>query len=369
MSGISTFEEHEYIRLMSQKDELSADPRKPQLGAEVEALVRKAREAALLALHTYNTPMTVFRTEGFSVLMVIAWTALFHAIFARRGTRCFYVDKITGQPVTIDGDNKAWELGECAAQFYAGARSPARSNLEFFIKLRNKIEHRYVPAIDPHVAGECQALLLNFDELLTNEFGMYFALRESLAMPLQTATTRTVGQAHALKKLQAQHFDEVKGFIDGFRATLPSEIQNDQKYAFRVFFVPRVGNHAGSSDLAVEFVKFDPSKADDMAAVNKQIIAVRDRQVPVVSAGMLKPSQVVAAVATKLGKTFKLHHHRQAWMKYGVRKPGKFDPGGCDARYCVPDEPHQDYVYTMAWVDFLIAKLADENEYQSLIDF
>lgn len=51
----------------------------PRLPAEVRANVQKAREAGLLAVETYNRPATVFRSAGFIVLMVVAWTALFHA--------------------------------------------------------------------------------------------------------------------------------------------------------------------------------------------------------------------------------------------------------------------------------------------------
>jgi len=31
--------------------------------------------------------------------------------------------------------------------------------------LRNKIEHRSMPQLDPSIFGECQAMLLNFDEM------------------------------------------------------------------------------------------------------------------------------------------------------------------------------------------------------------
>ncbi|MGI6627841.1 MAG: hypothetical protein ACOX4K_05790 [Bacillota bacterium] len=46
MNGISDYAEDEYCRLMSQKDSLSNDPKKPSLSLEVEKLVVKAREAA-----------------------------------------------------------------------------------------------------------------------------------------------------------------------------------------------------------------------------------------------------------------------------------------------------------------------------------
>src|ERR1035438_10336910 len=66
-------------------------PRKMPI--EADANLRKAREAALLAVETYNRPGASFRTAGFLVLMVVAWTALFHAIFAKRKVKPYYRQK------------------------------------------------------------------------------------------------------------------------------------------------------------------------------------------------------------------------------------------------------------------------------------
>ena len=82
------------------------------MAPDVEALVTKAREATLLALDIYNRPATVFRSEGFLVMMVIAWTSILHAIFERDGVDYFHKDA-DDNPVLVDGDKKAWEIMEC----------------------------------------------------------------------------------------------------------------------------------------------------------------------------------------------------------------------------------------------------------------
>jgi hypothetical protein len=350
---------------MSQNVGVSADPKKPQLAPDVEALVRKARESALLALQLYNCPTTVFRTEGFSVLMVIAWTSLFHAVFERRQVFHFYTEP-DGAPKLVDGDKKAWELSECMSQFWGGADHAVRKNLEFFIRLRNRIEHRFVPALDPHVAGECQSLLLNFDEMLVREFGSYYAIRESLAVPLQTANLRTEAQSEALRRLQARHFQDIRAFVDAYRDGLAPEIYSDPKYSFRVYLVPKTGNHRSSSDAAIEFIKWDPDRADELEGLQRQIALVKERQVPVSNANLLNPTQVVEAVAARLGRRFTTHHHQLAWKRYRVR-PSKFDPNGCDTKFCVADPRHKDYGYTRAWVDLLVERLADQAEYEALL--
>lgn len=368
-AGVSAYTKESFLRLMSQRNDLSADPQKPTLKPEVECLLRKARESALLALQIYNNPTIAFRTEGFSVMMVIAWTALFHAIFEKRGQSYCYTDPATGKPQTRDGDMKAWELSECLNQFYGGTTSPIRTNLTFFIRLRNKIEHRFVPEIDPTVAGECQSLLLNFDELLVAEFGTYFAIRESLAIPLQTAHVRVDPTLTALKKLQARHFEEVNAFVADFRASLPPEILGDQKFRFNVFLIPKLANHAGTAH-PIDFVQVTPENEGELAQLNKKIVAIKDRHVAVANAGLLKASDVVSQVGRRLGQPFNMAHHVRAWRRYGARRPlaknGKVTCDGCNTHHCIPDPLHNDYGYTPAWVEFLVEKLGDMNEYSAL---
>ena len=107
-------------------------------------MLHKAKEFALLAVSTYNNPYTEFKTYGFIVNIVIAYTAIFHAIFEKRSTNYFHLD-LDGNPILIDGEEKAWELNECSDKYWNGIESPEKSNIKFLIGLRNKIEHRIFP--------------------------------------------------------------------------------------------------------------------------------------------------------------------------------------------------------------------------------
>ena len=102
-------------------------PRK--LSIETEANLRKAREAALLAVETYNRPGTAFRSAGYVVLMVIAWTALFHAIFGKKRIKPYYRQKTRSTRFErVDGDFKHWELSECV-QHSSKTRIPPRERI------------------------------------------------------------------------------------------------------------------------------------------------------------------------------------------------------------------------------------------------
>jgi len=367
VEGVSAYQEEQYVRLMSQNYQVSSDPHKPRLELEVERLVVKAREAALHALDSYNRPSTSFRSEGFLVMMVIAWRSLFHAIFEEKSINYFYLND-DGTPQTIDGEEKAWELSQCIKEFFGSENNAIRANLELIVGLRNRIEHRYVPALDPHIVGECQSLMLNFDNLLVLEFGNFYALREALAVPIQTSNIRSVGQMEVVKQFQGKQFDDLMEYIDAFRDGLTDDIYQSPEFSFRVYLIPKIGNHQSSSDLALEFVKYDSSKLEDMEALKHLVALIKQRQVPVVNLGTYKPSRVAKLVAERINRIFKTHHHMLAWKMYKVRQSGE-NPEGCNSQYCQFDQVHNDYIYTQQWVDFLITKLSDEVEYNRLLAY
>jgi uncharacterized protein DUF3644 len=131
------------------------------LPRQAKGALEKARDSGTLAVEVYNKPAVKFKSGGYITLMVIAWTSLFHAVFFKRKLKPFY-RKESGRFVKLEGDYKYWELDECLNQYFkTDTGNPVRKNLEFFIPLRNKIEHRSMPELDASIFGECQAMLLD----------------------------------------------------------------------------------------------------------------------------------------------------------------------------------------------------------------
>ncbi|MEX1014001.1 MAG: DUF3644 domain-containing protein [Candidatus Paceibacterota bacterium] len=62
------------------------------LPKKVKLSLQKARDSALLAVEMYNKPSIKFKTGGYVVMMIIAWTALFHAIFFKRKVKPIEVE-------------------------------------------------------------------------------------------------------------------------------------------------------------------------------------------------------------------------------------------------------------------------------------
>ena len=307
----------------------------------VTELLRKAEEAATTAVEVYNKPTAQFRTGTYCCLMIIAWTALFHAIFGERRQNYFYKDGRRFR--RIDGDKAAWELSKCVNEYWGNdTGNPTRKNLELFIKLRNKIEHRSMRALDSTLLPEAQALLLNFKETLLNEFGIAFLEEFGLYIPMSVLTAPT--------RIPATRDEEsVLAFIEAYRASLDTSVWEDTKYAFRAFLIPKVGNHENSSDVAVEFVNskgLNPAQLEDMRRLT---VLIRERQSEL-RPDLLKPGGVVRAVQRRHPK-FNLATFIRAWKLFEVRpESAAQDKAATDRRYCHYDPVDGDYRYDPAFV-------------------
>ncbi len=289
-------------------------------GQNVKDCLAKAKVSALQAVEIYNKPSAPFRSGGYVVLMVIAWTSLFHAAFFKRQQKPYYRRGGSKRFQRVDGDYRWWELSTCLDEYYREARSPVRTNLEFFARLRNKIEHRSLPDLDPMIFGECQAMLFNFDEFIAAEFGENHRLAESLFFSLQFKKAQPV----ATKSKSASGWTEVSTFVQAFRSTLSADVHQSNAYSFQVYLLPRIGNHRSSADIAVEWVAYDPANAAEMEQYEQVAALIKEKHVPVFNLGGYKPSQVAPLVSAGIGREFgTFHHHLIAWRRYGVRPEKK----------------------------------------------
>jgi hypothetical protein len=333
---------------------------------KLKMLLAKAQESALLAVDVYNKPSTKFRSYGYIVLMNIAWTSIFHAIWEKRGTKYFYKKKNSSRYEIVDGEKKAWEISKCVAEYYGDHNEPVRKNLEFFIGLRNKIEHRFLPALDPAIIGESQSLLRNFEDLLVSEFGEKYTLNESLAIPLHLLSVNPEWKTKILRELQSEQYQIVRRYLDTYRGNLDDNTFNSLQYSFRVFLIPKTGNHQNSSDLAIEFVPYDANNPEEMKEYERMVGFIKEKrvQVPVVNPGRLKAGDVSKRVEEALGiKFMPSSQHAQCWKFYKVRPESKSDsPEKTNIQYCHYDVVHKDYVYTEEWVTFLISELSDHQK-------
>jgi hypothetical protein len=331
--------------------------------------LEKCRFAAIAAVEAYNRPGLRFRTAHFLVMIIIAWTALFHAIFYKHGKNPWYRKKTGGvgkgvRYVKIDGEPKHWDLAECLKQLYGGNNPPERKNLEFLLGLRNKIEHRHLPELDASLYGECQAALLNLETLIVKEFGERYALSEQLAVSLQFSHIIPTEKKKAARILASNAAKTVKDYIEKFRGGLPATVLNSQKYSFNVFLIPKVVNRQSAADVSVEFIHVDEASKDELERLEKLNILIREKRIPIANLDLFKPSQVIQELEPRIPYHINMASHTAAWKHYKVRPAyGERNPERTRAEYCVYDAVHGDYLYTRAWIERLAEDMSEAEQF------
>lgn len=339
----------------------------------VRVSLEKAREAALLAVEIYNKPAIKFKSCGYITLMIIAWTSLFHAIFFKRKIKPYFKLE-NGRFKRIGGDYWYWDLERSLNEYFTDQSNPVRKNLEFFIPLRNKIEHKSLPDIDSNIFGECQALLLNLDELIENEFGSKYCIRESLSFALQLFPSK---ESLNINLSQNSISKPIFEFINQYRSSISTEVFESNKYSFKAFLI-QVANHQSRNALPIQFVHYDQLEDSQKEELGKFVAMVKFKKVEVANSGGFRAGEVVNAVQNALGNIkipkgkklinkFNHNTHALCWKKYKVR-PNSISkqPYLTESKYCIYDKVHKDYIYSQAWIDFLIEKMKNENEYISL---
>ncbi len=335
--------------------------------------LEKCRSAATAAVEAYNRPGHRFRTAHYLVMITIAWTALFHAMFYKRGRSPWYRRTASGSGtgiryIKIDGEPKHWDLSECLKQYFGGQNPAERKNLEFLIGLRNKIEHRHLPVLDASLYGESQAALLNLEELLVKEFGSKYALTDQLAVSLQFSQVIPLEKRQAARALARGAAKTVKDYVERFRGGLPSTVLNSMKYSFNVFLVPKVANRQSAADAAIQFIPVDEASKEEIERLQKLNVLIREKHIPIANLDLFKPGSVLQEVKGRVPFRVNMSTHTAAWKYFKVRPPGgDSHPDRTRSEYCVYDSVHKDYLYTRAWVEKLVRELSDANRFREIV--
>jgi len=326
-------------------------------------MLQGSRREALLAVDLYNRAASERSLEGFVMHMHVAWLYMLHARFKRDDVDYRYRQE-NGRFVRVDGEIKTWELARCLREVFPDEASAVRCNVEFFIKIRNKIEHRYEALLATALAGKSQAHVLNYEETLTEWFGPEEGLGDSLRFPVFMSSL-TPDAVRALKQTHRRLPKKLTTFIREHDAGLPGEVQEDWRYDFRVLLLPQTGPKT-ESDAVMRFVREDEMTDEQRRARDVVQTIVRNRTVQVQNKGRHRPTMVAKAVSEGLGVRFSTYgHHTAAWKHFQVR-PSKdaVRPELTDSRYCVWDEPHSDYLYTDAWIRKLVRELRDPEVFE-----
>ena len=336
-----------------------------------ELLLRASQQEALLAVSLFNDPGRDRALEGFIIHMHIAWTYAFQAKWLRAG-RDYHV-LLSEQPRRykyINGERMSQSVEWFVKQEFADSAA-VRANLEFFIELRNKIEHRHTgsdEALRTVVNGECHAMLLNYEAFITEFAGAKHSLAHRLHFPVFIGGFTDQGKADLLKLTKTLPAD-LRRFLAEYDAGLGDEVSRDPRYCMRLTVLLESGNRKG--DLSLQFVNQrdltpEQQRAAEEIAANGGLVITKTRTQVVTNADKFKPGQVAHRVESAIPFRFKPSHEMaHFWRKHNVRPPKKDpNPKNTRAEWCVYDTAHSDYLYTEACVNWLIKKCANESGFR-----
>lgn len=218
-----------------------------------DELVVKAREAMLNAIGGYNNPRTMFRTECFIVLAVIAWTYLLHWHYGKSSID-YRSKKDDGTLIiTRYGATKHWDLETCLKHTNCPLDEATTTNLRFLITIRHEIEHQMTKRIDNTLSAKIQACVLNFNAALKVLCGERARLDRDVFIAIQLA-----GIEREQRNILLHDMDLPPSFLAAqseFERDLPEEIARDERYAWRVMLVQKNTNSKGAADEMLEFIK------------------------------------------------------------------------------------------------------------------
>jgi hypothetical protein len=293
---------------------------------------------------------------------VTAWNALAIALLDRAHGVWQKVDK-SGSLVIIEGVEQAKDTVDLVASaFPSSQRRGLRENVKLWLDIRNSVAHRHLPALDVPVIPYAQAGLLNMENVLTDEFGAESALGDRLSVPLQLTGFRDPGVLSSRKTLQTAIPVDVQAVLSRAENASP-ELLADQSFVLRVAFVPVVPASGRSPDAVAYFVK--PGEVpNELAQTLEQYVVLP--KIAMSARPNFSASYVMAEFERRTGFKFHSGLHAAACRLLGARPASGEDDATVDVRFAEYITSFKRYLYSQAWIDLLVDRLSDPDEFEKI---
>jgi hypothetical protein len=278
-------------------------------------LVAQSQDAALTGVQVFNNPLIKFKSETFIVLMNIAWTYLLHSYYRREKVEYRYFQRQGKRRLfdrTADGSFKYWDLRKCLAARECPLDNETKKNLEFLLGLRDEITHHMSPTVDAFVSARYQACCLNYNRYLKKLFGERYGIDRHLGYSLQF---QSISREQLATPNEADLPPSVRSFIARFDDELTADELNNERFAFRMLFVPKLVGKKGQADEVIEFLKPDSEIAQ---SINRDYVTFKEVERP-----KFLPGQIVKMMREEGYPRFGMHQHTELWKALGAKKAAK----------------------------------------------
>ena len=321
-----------------------------------ESQLQHSRAACLLALRVWNDPQASFKTSAFALLLVTAWNSLALALLQRDGVE--WRRSQDGEPVMRQGLEMSLGTDKLVSQaFQGGDHRGLRKNVKFWLDLRNCVAHRHLPALDISVIPYAQAGLLNYERVISEEFGASYQLAEYLSVPLQLSGFRDPDVLSARRRVQASLPFNVQALLSRVETDTP-ELLTDETFMMRVAFIPFVPASGRNPDVVAYFVR--PGEVpDDLSDILDRYAIIPKRMIKPQTT--MKATEVVKEVKRRIPFTFNTNDHAAVGRHLGVRAARGDRDRTFDAQFCEYLEPAKMYVYTRSWIGSVVDAVSTEE--------
>ncbi len=330
----------------------------------------EARRQALVAIDFYNRPGDRRSFSDFIVHIHLAWQNLLHADRMRRKAEIFYRESGPRRLFkrNPDGSKKTWDLSQCLRHEFKD-NDPIRANVEFFVGLRNHVEHRFQDSVLVATAAEAHACIINFEAELVRRFGSRETLGSELKFPVfvqSLSPSRYEEQRNLRRGLPAA----VSTFITEFQVGLPDEVRSDERFAYRLLLLPMKGPKT-EADLALNFVRQEDLSEEELQALLGQegSVIVAEKYREAVHGDEMLPKAAAAAVEKRIPFKFRVNDFtaiRKAWQ-IGPAKSGDKEQLPKSDGYCVYSPAFKQFVYRPKLVDRIVGAVDTTEKYQALL--
>lgn len=328
-------------------------------------ILQESRRQACVAVDFYNRSGTERSYLDFVVHMHLAWQYLLHAECDQQKRDYVFRDDRGRIQRIRDGGEKTWDLQRCLQWRFPTEADPTRVNAEFFIGLRNRIEHRYQDSLMVATAGKAHAYVVNYETELVAAFGDQQSLSAYLRFPVFVQNLSPAGVKEQLATRRRLP-KAVQSYIIRFEHNLDRRVTESERYDYRVMLV-QVKGPKSEADSAMTFVRAEDlteDKRKQMEAEGKigtSVVVEKHRDV--MYSDELTPAEVVTLLATKSPFIINMWHFTELCKRHKV-KPAKGDPPEkTDPRYCLYDKPWKKYVYTQAFVRLAIEDVTTRDRF------
>jgi hypothetical protein len=329
--------------------------------------LQEARRQATTAIDFYNRSGDKRSFSDFVIHMHLAWQNLLHAEFERRKTNIYFREANGHYKRDKTGQKVSWDLTTCLKKEFAD-RDPTRLNIEFFVGLRNSIEHRFQDAILIATAAQSHASVINFERELITRFGTEYSLGDELRFPVFVQSLTPEGMDEQ-RKLRKQLPQVTRSYITSFEASIEDTLREDLRYEYRVQLIPLKGPKT-DADLAFTFVNTNAltrEQVQELAAGAKTgTVIVAEKQKSVGLLEELLPKAATAAIAERIPFRFNLHHFTKLRHAHRIGPAVGVKRESGDGVFCIFSKPHQNHLYTRAYVDRCVGELATRENWVAL---